>query len=156
MVPGAWVRMEELPLTPSGKIDRRALPAPDMSRPQMKEPFVPAGTQTEQLLAEIWSELLKVTPIGIHDDFFALGGDSLLATRLIFKTRSALHVEIPVRTIFEARTISRLAGYIEAAGNAEADEAERIAQLLEQLEQLPDQEVSALLKVDESGEAPNV
>jgi syringomycin synthetase protein SyrE len=156
MVPGAWVHLEALPLTPSGKIDRRALPAPDMSRPQMKEPFAPAMTETEKVLSEIWSEILKITPVGIHDDFFTLGGDSLLATRLIFKTRSALHVEIPVRTIFEARTISRLARYIEAAAHAEANEAERIALLLEQLEQLPDQEVSALLKSNESGGVPNV
>jgi acyl carrier protein len=151
-----WVRLEALPLTPSGKIDRRALPAPDMSRPQMKEPFAPPVTQTEQTLAEIWSEILKITPVGIHDDFFTLGGDSLLATRLIFKTRSALHVEIPVRTIFEVRTISRLAEYIEAAAQTEANEAERIALLLEQLEQLPDHEVSALLKTDKTGGAPNV
>ena len=155
MLPGVWVRMEALPLTPSGKIDRRALPAPDMSRPQMKEPFAPAGTETEQALAEIWSEILKINPIGIHDDFFTLGGDSLLATRLIFKTRSVLHVEIPVRTIFETRTISRLAEFIEAARHAEADNAERIALLLEQLEQLPDHEVSALLEASESGGAPN-
>ena len=93
--------------------------------------------------------------MGIHDDFFALGGDSLLATRLIFKTRSALNVEIPVRTIFEVRTICRLAEYIEAADHAEAEEAERIARLLEQLEQLPEQEVSALLEVNESGGLPN-
>jgi acyl carrier protein len=142
-------------LTPSGKLDRRALPAPDMARPQLREPFVAPRTPTEQTLSEIWSEILKVTPIGIHDDFFALGGDSLLATRLIFKTRSALHVEIPVRTIFEARTISRLAEYIEATSQAEAEEAERIARLLDQIEQLPDQEVSALLQVNESGGVSN-
>jgi len=155
MVPGAWVRLDHLPLTPSGKLDRRALPAPDMSRPQMKQPFVPPQTQTEQVLAEIWSEILKVTPVGIHDDFFALGGDSLLATRLIFKTRSVLNLEIPVRTIFDVRTISRLAEHIEAAGNVEAEEAERIARLLDQLEQLPDQEVADLLKANESGELSN-
>jgi amino acid adenylation domain-containing protein len=155
MVPGVWVRLEQLPLTPSGKLDRRALPPPDMSRPQMKAPFAPPRTQTEQTLSEIWSEILKVTPIGIHDDFFALGGDSLLATRLVFKTRHALNVEIPMGTIFDVRTISRLAEYIEAAGRVEADEAERIARLLDQLEQLPDQEVSALLKANESGELSN-
>jgi acyl carrier protein len=155
MVPGVWVRLERLPLTPSGKLDRRALPAPGMSRPQMKEPFAPPGTPTEQVLSEIWSEILKVTPIGIHDDFFALGGDSLLATRLIFKTRHALNVEIPMGTIFVARTINRLAEYIEAAGNSKAEEAERIARLLDQLEQLPDQEVSALLKANGSGEMSN-
>jgi amino acid adenylation domain-containing protein len=155
MIPGVWVRLDQLPLTPSGKLDRRALPAPDMARPQLREPFVAPRTPTEQTLSEIWSEILKVTPIGIHDDFFALGGDSLLATRLIFKTRSALHVEIPVRTIFEARTISRLAEYIEATSQAEAEEAERIARLLDQIEQLPDQEVSALLEVNESGGVSN-
>ena len=155
MVPGVWVRLERLPLTPSGKLDRRALPAPGMSRPRLKEPFAPPRTPTEHVLSEIWSEILKVTPIGIHDDFFALGGDSLLATRLIFKTRHALNVEIPMGTIFDVRTISRLAEYIEAAGNTNAEEAERIARLLDQLEQLPDQEVSALLKANESGELSN-
>ncbi|HKV36649.1 MAG TPA: amino acid adenylation domain-containing protein [Pyrinomonadaceae bacterium] len=155
MIPGTWVRLDQLPLTPSGKLDRRALPAPDMARPQLRAPFAPPTTPTETKLSEIWSEILKVTPIGIHDDFFALGGDSLLAIRLIFKTRSLLHVEIPVRTIFEVRTIGRLAEYIEAAGRTEAEDAERIAQLLEQLEQLPDQEVSALLKANESGELSN-
>lgn len=156
MVPGVWVRLERLPLTPSGKLDRRALlPPSGMSRPQMKEPFAPPRTPTEQVLSEIWSEILQVTPIGIHDDFFALGGDSLLATRLIFKTRHALNVEIPMGTIFDVRTISRLAESIEAAGNTKAEEAERIARLLDQLEQLPDQEVSALLKANESGELFN-
>ena len=155
MVPGVWMRLDQLPLTPSGKLDRRALPAPDMSRPQMREPFAPPQTPTEQVLSEIWSEILKVTPIGIHDDFFALGGDSLLATRLIFKTRHALNVEIPMGTIFDVRTISRLAEHIDAAGRAEAEEAARIARLLDQLEQLPDQEVSALLKANESGELSN-
>jgi len=109
MVPSAFVRLEAMPLTPSGKVDRRALPAPDQERPALEEVFVATRTPVEELLAEIWAEVLGLEQVGIYDSFFDLGGHSLLATRLISRLRDAFQVEIPLRSLFEAPTVAGLA-----------------------------------------------
>ncbi|HST60559.1 MAG TPA: amino acid adenylation domain-containing protein, partial [Longimicrobium sp.] len=109
MVPSAWVFLPALPVTPNGKVDRRALPEPETSAP---DAHVAPRTPTEIVLAEIWAELLKSAP-GAHDDFFALGGHSLLATRLIGRVRDALGVELPLRALFEAPTLSAMAARVD-------------------------------------------
>ncbi len=109
MIPAAFVFLEELPLTPSGKIDRRALPAPDASRPALSEQFVSPRTMTEELIAGIWSELLRVERVGVLDNFFELGGHSLLATQVIARMRETLGVELPLRVFFEVPTVAGLA-----------------------------------------------
>ena len=109
MVPAAFVMLDALPLTASRKIDRRALPAPDWARPELEQAFVAPRTPFEEALAGIWSQMLGVDQVGIHDNFFELGGHSLLATRVISHMRSALKVEIPLRTMFEAPTVAGLA-----------------------------------------------
>jgi amino acid adenylation domain-containing protein len=113
MVPSAFVFLDTLPLTPNGKIDRRALPAPDSSRPDLEETFVAPGTPTEQQIADIWTQLLKLEQIGIHDNFFALGGHSLLATQVISRLRQGFGIELPLQTLFEAPTVSELSSRIE-------------------------------------------
>ncbi len=109
MIPAAFVMLEELPLTPSGKIDRRALPAPDASRPELAQQFVSPRTMTEELIAGIWTELLRVERAGVHDNFFELGGHSLLATQVIARMREMLNVELPLRAFFEVPTVAGLA-----------------------------------------------
>jgi hypothetical protein len=109
MVPSAFVPLEALPLTPSGKLDRRALPSPDRVRPELESGFVAPRSPVEVLLATIWIGLLGVEPVGIHDNFFALGGHSLLATQVLSRIRALLQVELPLRTIFEVPTIAGLA-----------------------------------------------
>jgi FkbM family methyltransferase len=115
MVPSAVVVLESLPLTPNGKIDRKALPAPDERRLAAGHEAVAPATPVEQLLAGIWEELLGVRRVGVSDNFFDLGGHSLMATRLISRVREALRVELSVQSVFTAPTVRELAGAVEAA-----------------------------------------
>jgi acyl-coenzyme A synthetase/AMP-(fatty) acid ligase/acyl carrier protein len=113
MLPSAFVFLDTLPLTPSGKVDRAALPAPDQIRPELEKTFVAPRTPVEIMLAEIWAKVLGLNEVGVHDDFFELGGHSLLATQVISRVRDALHVEIPLRSLFERPTVAGLAERIE-------------------------------------------
>jgi acyl carrier protein len=109
MVPSVFVLLDEIPLTPAGKTDRRALPVPDCARPELDHPFVAPRTPLEERVAAIWSEVLGVAPVGLHDNFFELGGHSLLATRVISRVRNAFGVELPLPALFETPTIAGLA-----------------------------------------------
>ena len=111
MVPQAFVFLDSLPLTPNRKVDRRALPAPDLSS-NRTDKYVPPRTPTEEMLAQIWAQVLKVEQVGIHDNFFELGGHSLLATQLVSRIRSHFQVELPLRSLFAAATVAQLADLI--------------------------------------------
>ncbi|UOK40396.1 non-ribosomal peptide synthetase [Pseudomonas palleroniana] len=116
MVPALLMRLDALPLSPSGKVDRRALPEPVW---QLREHIEPE-TPLQQQIAAIWREVLGLPRIGLRDDFFALGGHSLLATQIISRTRQACDVELPLRTLFEASELGAFAeqvGLIQAAGH---------------------------------------
>jgi amino acid adenylation domain-containing protein len=114
MVPTAFVFVDSLPLTPSGKIDRRALPAPDQSRPHLESAFVAPGTVTEESVARIWADILKLERVGVDDNFFELGGHSLLATQVISRVRETFGIELPLRMLFEQPTVAGLAERIDA------------------------------------------
>jgi amino acid adenylation domain-containing protein len=111
MVPAAFVALEEFPLTPSGKLDRRALPEPRAAAPE--HAWVEPRTPVEQVLAGLFSALLGVGRVGLGDDFFLLGGHSLLAARLALRVRTALGVQLPLHALFDARTVGRLAAVVE-------------------------------------------
>ena len=96
MVPQAVVLLDKLPLTSNGKVDRQALPKPEDVAGQKQRSYQPPTTLTQQMVAQIWSEVLKVSPIGVTDDFFRLGGHSLLATQVISRIRRAFTVELPL------------------------------------------------------------
>ncbi|HEY1271032.1 MAG TPA: amino acid adenylation domain-containing protein, partial [Terriglobales bacterium] len=115
MVPSAFVMLDTLPLTPNGKVDRRALPAPDQSRPDLDESYVAPRTPVEEVLASIWAEMLRIERVGANDDFFDLGGHSLLAAQVVSRVRQTLQVELPLRSLFESPTLSDLALVIEDA-----------------------------------------
>nr|QEO74872.1 condensation domain-containing protein [uncultured bacterium] len=117
MLPAAFEYLENLPLTANGKIDRRALPAPDQTRPELGT-YVAPRTPIEEILASLWSRLFAVTRVGVNDDFFALGGHSLLATQLISSVRAAFMIEIPLATLFEYPTIAEFAARVEKALNS--------------------------------------
>jgi amino acid adenylation domain-containing protein len=113
MVPSLYITLESLPLTPTGKIDRRALPAPDKVQTERLADFVAPRTLIEQQLAEIWSQVLRQTSIGINDNFFELGGDSLLATQVIARIPHVFSVNVSLQTLFTLPTIASLAERIE-------------------------------------------
>ncbi|MBR8838801.1 MAG: amino acid adenylation domain-containing protein [Stigonema ocellatum SAG 48.90 = DSM 106950] len=111
MVPSAFVLLESLPLTPNGKIDRRALPKPDRDS-TLVEKYVAPSTPVEEMLAQIWVQVLRVKQVGIHDNFFELGGHSLLATQLLSHIRNIFKLELPLRSLFAAPTVAEFAQQI--------------------------------------------
>ncbi|HEX2206961.1 MAG TPA: amino acid adenylation domain-containing protein, partial [Longimicrobium sp.] len=125
MVPAAYVRLDALPLTPNGKIDRKALPAPEGDAYASREYEAPAS-ETEQALAEIWSEVLGVERIGRRDGFFKLGGHSLLAVRVVSRVRQVLGVEVPLVELFRSPLLADLARVIENAARTELPPIERV------------------------------
>jgi hypothetical protein len=122
MVPSAFVLMSSMPLTPHGKIDRKALPAPEQARPELADIYIAPRTQTERDLASMFAHILGVTQVGLHDNFFELGGHSLLATQLLSRIREAFpEKEIPLHHIFEFPTVAGLAREIEARAGIDRD-----------------------------------
>ncbi|HEY0558373.1 MAG TPA: amino acid adenylation domain-containing protein, partial [Thermoanaerobaculia bacterium] len=113
MIPVAWVFLDALPLSPNGKVDRRALPEPEAARSEKAEPATPR-TPTQEVLAGIWAEVLELPVVGIHDNFFDLGGHSLLATQVVSRVRGTLGVELPLRRMFEHPTVARFAASVDA------------------------------------------
>ncbi|WP_292760022.1 non-ribosomal peptide synthetase [Nostoc sp. NOS(2021)] len=108
MVPSAFVLLESLPLTPNGKVDRNALPKPDLDS-TLLEKYVAPRTPIEEILAQIWAQVLKVERVGIHDNFFESGGHSLLATQLLSRIRNIFKLELPLHSLFAATTVAKFA-----------------------------------------------
>jgi acyl carrier protein len=132
MVPAAIVLLACFPTLPNGKVDRKALPTPT-AEDWNSVAFVAPRTETEHVLAAIWADMLKQAQVGVYDNFFALGGHSLLVTELIFRLQAALGLEIGVRTIFEHPTIAELAERIDEQTLAEVDDL-MLAQLLTEVD----------------------
>jgi amino acid adenylation domain-containing protein len=114
MAPAAYVFLDTLPITVNGKVNRQALPAPDLSRSRLANAYVPPQTSLEQILAEIWSAVLGIQEVGIHDNFFDLGGHSLQALQLVSRVTAQLGHELSIRTVFTSPTIEQLAQRLEA------------------------------------------
>jgi SAM-dependent methyltransferase len=119
MVPSAFVRLDALPLTPNGKIDRRALQAPEHARPDVASEFVPPRTALERQIASLWQELLDIEKVGINDNFFDLGGHSLLVVRMHSRLTDGLGAQLALTDLFQHTTVSSLARYL-AEGSAGA------------------------------------
>ena len=128
MVPQFFQVLKTLPVTPNGKLDRKALPAPPELENRSETPYVAPQSEIETSLAEVWAEVLEVERVGIDDNFFDLGGHSLLATRVISRLRKLYPVELPLKTLFERPTVAELAELIEA-------------RLLEMVENMSDEEL---------------
>ncbi|QNH20776.1 non-ribosomal peptide synthetase [Xanthomonas sp. GW] len=148
MVPSAFVQLEAFPLTPNGKLDRRALPAPDEASVASREYEAPQG-EIEEALAGIWQELLGVERVGRRDNFFELGGHSLLAVKLVNRIKGEMFVDIPLRRLFEDASLHRLGG---AVSSAQFDKflGDELIRMEEELSDLSADELRNLL-VDEKG-----
>jgi acyl carrier protein len=157
MLPSAVVALDMLPLTPSGKLDQQALPLPDSLRPEIETSFAEPRTPIETQLAAIWCAVLRLDRIGIHDDFFTLGGHSLLVTQIISRVRDQWQIQLPFHSLFETPTIAGLAETIAQYESRPQLSApiQRVDddRLLAELDQLSDQDVDALLNdlIDAAG-----
>ena len=131
MIPSAFVVLQAMPLTANGKVDRKALPAPEFSRESLSTEYLAPRNENEERLAKIVMELLHIERAGVHDNFFELGGHSLLATQLISRIREEFEVELPLRRLFETPTI---AGLAEAIISTEATPVDQNAPKIEHAE----------------------
>jgi amino acid adenylation domain-containing protein len=143
MVPSAFVVLDALPLSPNGKVDRRALPAPETGAAPSRE-FVAPRDATETALAEIWREVLGVERVGVHDNFFELGGHSLKATQTMTRVEERFGFEVPLRAIFELPTVGRLAERI-AELELEFLDPSALTEALDEIDNLSEDELAALL-----------
>jgi acyl carrier protein len=143
MLPSAFVLLDEMPLLPSGKIDRQLLPAPELTRDDVGQPYVAPRTDVEEAVAEIWSGLLGVKQVGVHDNFFELGGHSILATRVVSRVREEFALEVPLRRLFDSPTVAGLSLAIVQQYAGQLDDEER-EEVLTQLEQLSEDAAQSL------------
>jgi amino acid adenylation domain-containing protein len=134
MVPSSFIGLEALPVSPSGKLNRRALPDPDDARPTLGREYVAPATPVEQAVAEIFSEVLEVKQVGLHDDFFELGGHSLLATRVISRLRDRFQIEMTPRFLFESPAVREMASRISKL-LVQSTNPEEMAMMLAELEE---------------------
>ena len=124
MVPSLFTWLDAMPLTPNGKLDRRALPV--LSAPETMERVAPR-TEAEQTMAQLWIEVLGVAAVGVDDNFFELGGHSLLAIQLISRVRHAFGVELPLRRLFESPTVAELTALLPRADATSAPAIQRVS-----------------------------
>ncbi|OAI57217.1 hypothetical protein AYO50_00275 [Acidobacteria bacterium SCGC AG-212-P17] len=124
MVPSAYVRLEKLPLNHNGKIDRKKLPQPDESAREQE--YVEPRNSTEETLCRLWQEVMRMERVGIHDNFFTIGGHSLLAVQVISRIKSAFAMEMPLSILFAAPTVARMAEHIAAANGYERPQSSPI------------------------------
>jgi acyl carrier protein len=144
MTPSAFVRLDALPLTPNGKVDRRALPDPGSPRPDLNTRYTPPATTTERQLASIWSKVLSVDQVGIHDNFFDLGGHSLAAFRMIARVIHSFQLGLPVKALFDAPTVAEMAAIITQTQTKQASHTE-MAQMLREVEIMTEEEAQKQL-----------
>jgi acyl carrier protein len=144
MIPSAFVYLDSLPLVGPGKVNLRVLPVPGKARPDLETPFTFPRTPVEEKIAKIWAQVLDVDQVGIHDRFFELGGDSLLASRVLSKVIDVFLIEVPLRSLFETPTVAEMAAVVQRnlAKQAKPEEIERV---LVEVEGLSEEEIKAML-----------
>jgi amino acid adenylation domain-containing protein len=113
MVPSAFVALDSLPLMPNGKVDRKRLPEPEQARPETDSHLAAPRTHVQELMADIWAEVLRVERVGINDNFFERGGHSLMATQLVSRVRKTFRVELPLRALFDTPTVAGMSAAVQ-------------------------------------------
>jgi amino acid adenylation domain-containing protein len=144
MIPSAFVTLDGLPRTPAGKLDRKALPDPGTARPDLDIPFVLPQTPVAERLARIWAEVLSLDVVGIHDNFFDLGGHSLAATRVVSQVIKQFQLELPLQSLFQSPTVAEMAAVITENQAKKLDET-ALHRILAELESLSDDDAKMLV-----------
>jgi acyl carrier protein len=144
MIPSKFIRLEALPLTPSGKVNRLALPIHDLTREEQAVPYVAPRTPTEESMAAIWAEVLRLERVGVHDNFFELGGHSLLATKLVSRLRAAFNIELPLRHLFTTPTAAELAEIVDQMLIDKIGD-DKLEELVAKLDRLSEDEAQMIL-----------
>jgi amino acid adenylation domain-containing protein len=145
MVPATVMLLDAMPLTPSGKINRRGLPEPDQSARDVEQAYIAPRTAVESIVAKVWAEILEVERVGVEDNFFDLGGHSLLATQVISRLKTSFKTNLPLRSLFESPTVEELADEIVAL-EKQPGQAEKIAGVLKKLEGMTPEQMKKLLQ----------
>ncbi|MDQ0703453.1 amino acid adenylation domain-containing protein/non-ribosomal peptide synthase protein (TIGR01720 family) [Pseudomonas sp. W3I7] len=143
MVPALWMLLEQMPLSPNGKLDRKALPKVDANL-QARE-YVAPGSDLEQQIAAIWAEVLDVQRVGLNDNFFELGGHSLLATQVVVRLREQLHAEFDVKSIFTTPTLADFSAYVATRQTNNSPVQDALAKSLEALKRLSAEDLDKLI-----------
>ncbi len=145
MIPSAFVEIESMPLNSNGKVDRKALPEPDFARPQLDVDYQAPSTPAEEVLCEMWAELLGVERVGLRDHFFELGGHSLKATQLIARLRDVFQIELRLSALYDNPTVESLLEAIAQAAQGR-ERVEEIAELVQEVSRLSEEEVQEELR----------
>jgi acyl carrier protein len=144
MLPTAYVAINSLPLTANGKVDRRALPAPEQVTDSAQR-YVAPSTPVEEVLCGIWAEILGLERVGVEDNFFELGGHSLLITQVVSRVRKVFRIELAIRKLFDATTITQLSQII-IENETRAGQADKIARTLNTIRSMPAEERRKILE----------
>ena len=142
MVPAIYVPLDAMPLSPNKKVDRKALPVPDTSRPDMEAPYAPPSTPLEEVIADVWIDVLGLDRVGVDDAFLDLGGHSLLAVQIQARLAEIFPFQISLPDIFEARTVARLARHVDVQGAKYGADVTEICRMLQMIDQLSDEEIA--------------
>ena len=145
MVPSTFTVLDEFPLTPNGKVDRRALLAAEGAQPRSEADFIAPRNAIEEALADIWTSVLGVERVGVNDNFFELGGHSLMATRVLSKVRAVFRIELPLKVIFECGTVAELALAM-LPFEAQPGRTEKIAKVLQKVKAISAEDLSKELE----------
>ena len=143
MIPSAFMFLEALPLT-NGKLDRKVLPTPDYTRPEISQPYQSARSEVEQNLAGIWAEVLCLDRVGIHDNFFDLGGHSIAASRVITRVAQTFQLELPVNVLFDSPTVAEMAAVV-TTHQGKTLGGEELDRILTELESVSEKEAQRLV-----------
>jgi amino acid adenylation domain-containing protein len=141
MIPSAFVFLDHMPVIGIGKVDRNSLPLPDSRRPKLDVPYAPPTTSLEEELARIWSEVLSLDHVGIHDNFFDLGGHSLAATRVVSQVIKQFQLELPLQSLFQSPTVAEMAKVIDAT-QGRTTSKEEIERMLSAVEVMSEEEAA--------------
>ncbi len=144
-IPSVFVVLDAMPLTPNGKLDRAALPVPNSHRPLLTTLFAAPRSSIEETLTKIWTEVLRLEQVGIHDNFFDLGGHSLAAMRLVSRVIKQFQLELPLQSLFQSPTVAEMATIIMENQAKLASDAE-LAHMLREVEAMTEEEVQRRLE----------